>query len=190
MWQVEPPPPLLFTVKLAALLAVPPTDTVTFTAPAATLGTVTVSEVAVAAVTVLAADPNVTVFAFAVVLKFVPVMVMDAPGSAEVGLIEVMVGAVEPLLFTVKLAALLAVPPTDTVTFTAPAAMLGTVTVSEVAVAAVTVPAADPNVTVFAFAVVLKFEPVMVTDAPGRAEVGLIEVMVGAVEPPPPPSAN
>jgi len=87
---------------------------------------------------------------------------------------------------TVKLTALLATPLTETVTFTPPAAILGTVTVSEVVVAAVTVPVADPKVTVFAFAVVLKLVPAMVIDAPGAADAGLIELMVGALEPPPP----
>src|SRR5579864_1232706 len=97
MWQdPPPPPPLPATVKLTALLATPPTDTVTFTAPAATLGTVTVREVAAAAVTVPVADPKLTVFAFAVVLKFVPVMVIEAPGAADAGVIDVMAGADEP----------------------------------------------------------------------------------------------
>ena len=86
---------------------------------------------------------------------------------------------------TVKLTALLVTPLTETVTFTAPAAILGTVTLSEVELAAVTMPVAVPNLTVLAFAVALKFVPVMVMDAPGAADVGLIELMVGAVEPPP-----
>src|SRR5262249_46611163 len=87
---------------------------------------------------------------------------------------------------TVKLTALLALPLTETVTLTAPAAILGTVTFSEVAVAVVTVPVADPKFTVLAFAVVLKFVPAIVIEAPGAADVGVIEVIVGADEPPPP----
>src|SRR5215471_7303119 len=176
----EPPPPLLLIVKFAALLVLPASDTVTLTLPPGMFGTVTVREVAVAAVTVPPAVPKLTVLAMAVVLKFVPVMVIDAPGSAEAGLIDVMVGAGGPLLLTVKFAALLVLPPTETVTLTLPAGMFGTVTVREVAVAAVTVPPAVPKFTVLALAVALKFVPVMVIDAPGSAEAGLIDVMVGA----------
>lgn len=184
------PFPAVVTVKLTELLALPPTDTVTLTAPAAILGTVTVREVAVAAVTVAVAEPNVTVLAFAVVLKFVPVMVTDVPGVAEFGLMDVIVGADEPPPLTVKLMALLAEPPTETVTLTVPAATLGTVTVREVVVAAVTVAVAEPKLTVLELAVVLKFVPLMVTDAPAAADVGLIDVIVGAVEPPEPPNWN
>src|SRR5882672_5909613 len=96
MWQPPPPPFPPVTVKLTALLALPATETVTFTAPAAILGTVTVREVAPAALTVAVADPNVTVLALAVALKFVPVIVTDAPGAAEAGLIALMVGAGPP----------------------------------------------------------------------------------------------
>src|SRR5215470_15751621 len=88
----------------------------------------------------------------------VMVLLPDAPCATErvAGLaVKEKSGGGVPV--TVKLTALLATPLTETVTFTAPAAMFGTVTVSDVALAAVTVPVADPNATVFAFAVALKF---------------------------------
>ena len=59
-------------------------------------GTVTVREVAEAAVTVAAVPPeppNLTVFEAGVVWKFVPVMVMLPPMSPAVGVNEVIVGA-------------------------------------------------------------------------------------------------
>ena len=64
----------------------PPVETYTAPLAGALFGTVTVSCVAVAAVTVAAVPPeppSLTVFDAAVVLKFVPVIVIDAPRSAE-----------------------------------------------------------------------------------------------------------
>jgi len=188
---VTPPVPVApVTVKLTALLVFPATATVTFTTPAAILGTVTCSEVAVAAVTVAIVVPKETVLAFAVVLKFVPVIVIEVPGAPDVGASDVMVGVGVATPVTVKLTALLVFPATATVTFTAPAAMLGTVTLSAVPVAEVTVAAVEPNVTVLALAVVLKFVPAIVTDAPAAADAGVMELMVGAGVTVPPPRGN
>ena len=58
---------------------------------------------------------------------------------------------------------------------------MGTVTVTLVAVAFVTMARVAPKNTILLAAVVLKPEPVSVTASPGLAEVGLKEVMVGLV---------
>lgn len=188
---VTPPVPVVpVTVKLAALLVFPATATVTFTTPATILGTVACSEVAVAEVTVAVAVPKDTVLAFAVVLKLIPVIVIEAPGAPDVGVRDVMLGVGVTTPVTVKLTTLLVLPATITVTFTAPAAMLGTVTLSEVAVAEVTVAAVEPNVTVLALAVVLKFVPAIVTEAPAAADAGVTELMVGVGVTVPPPRGN
>lgn len=55
-------------------------------------GTVTVNDVAVAAVTVAFAAPKYTILFAAVVLKLVPVIVTDVPIVPEAGENEVMVG--------------------------------------------------------------------------------------------------
>lgn len=68
--------------------------------------------------------PNFTVLVPCVVPKFVPVMLTDVPEVPEVGLSEVICGAVA--LVTEKVEPLLTLPFTVTVTLTAPAAMLGT----------------------------------------------------------------
>ena len=136
------------------------------------------------------AEPNVTTLALVVVLKFVPVIVTVVPGVPDTGLIEVMVGVGVVAVVAVKLTALLDFPETVTVTFTAPAVMLGTVTLNEVAVADVTVAAVEPKITVLLPAVVLKFVPVMVTAVPGEPEVGLIALMVGAGTDTVPPRGN
>ena len=61
-------------------------------AKVAPVGTVTVSCVAVAAVTVAAVAPKITMLLAGVVLKPVPVMVSVVPVAPEVGVKEVMVG--------------------------------------------------------------------------------------------------
>ena len=69
--------------------------TVAFTAivsSVATHGTVTVSVLTVAEVTVALAPPIVTVLSATVGLKLRPVRVADAPGTSGEGLIEVMAG--------------------------------------------------------------------------------------------------
>ena len=147
-------------------------------------GTVTVSEVAVAAVTVAAVPPeppNLTVLDAAVVLKFVPVIVTDEPMSPFVGENDETVGAdtvkllpdvTVPFVFETKIVFDAAMPP-------------GTVTVMVVVVAAVTVaavPPEPPNLTVFCVsgAPARKLVPVTVTEEPMLPLVGAKLVMVGA----------
>ena len=59
----------------------------------APVGTVTVSDDALAAVTVAFTAPKYTILLAGVVLKFVPEIVTDMPIAPEVGLKDVMVGA-------------------------------------------------------------------------------------------------
>lgn len=76
------------------MLLVPPTLTVTLTAPTERLlGTVTVIDVLDHDITVACVEPKLTVLDPCDAPKFVPVMVMDDPGAPEVGLMELMVGA-------------------------------------------------------------------------------------------------
>jgi hypothetical protein len=121
------------------------------------------------------------------VLKFVPVMVTVVPNVPELGEKEIIVGTGPQL--TTKLFELLTDPP-DVVTEILPViALVGTVTVIEVAVlettTAVTVVRSKPsgvsalNFTVLFAGVVLKFVPVMVTVVPTGPEVGVKDVMVG-----------
>ena len=91
---------------------------------------------------------------------------------------------VQVLLVTVKPAELLLEPDTVTVTFTAPAARLdGTVAVMDEADHEVTAALVPPKLTVLDPCDDPKFEPLMVTDDPAAPEVGLREVMLGAVVP-------
>jgi hypothetical protein len=101
----------------------------------------------------------------------VPVMVTGVPGIPLVGLKFVIVGAPVPLV-TVKGDELVAIPE-GAVTVTAPVvAPLGTVTVSWVALADVTVAAVPLNVTVFWLVVAPKPVPVIVTAVPIGPLVG------------------
>jgi hypothetical protein len=130
---------------------------VTETGPVvAPVGTATVSDVAVAVVTVARVPLNLTVLFAGVALKFDPVMLTVVPGQPEVGIMLVTVGA-----GTEKLTVDTAVPPV-VVTETGPVvAPLGTTTVSEVSVAAVTVAVVPLKLTVLFAGAVLKFDPVM-----------------------------
>lgn len=91
-----------------------PPEVATEIAPVVALpGTVTVSELAVAAVTVaLMPPPNKTMLLAGVVLKLVPVMVTVVPAAPEVGVNPVIVGATlaGPPVPTVKTPAEIAVP--------------------------------------------------------------------------------
>jgi hypothetical protein len=105
--------------------------------------------------------------------KFVPVMVTVAPDVPLIGLKLVIEGVAE------KSAAL--VPdklPTCTVIFPV-VALLGSVTVKLVAVAAVTVAVAPLKATTFSDAVVEKLLPVIVTTVPAVPLVGENETMEG-----------
>jgi hypothetical protein len=165
--------------KSVALVAdKPPTCMVIFPV-VALLGSVTVKLVAVAAVTVAVAPLNFTSFCDEVVEKLVPVMVTTVPAVPEVGVNETMEGA----RFTVKSVVLVAVCP-FTITLILPVdAPVGTVVVSEVAVAAVTVALIAPNFTWLLARVALKLFPLMVTVAPISPLVGVKLEMLGAGDP-------
>ena len=77
---------------LTVLVGVPLTVACTGRLPDEMHGTVTVSAVAVAAVTVTGAPPMVTVLSARVVLNWLPFRVADDPGTIGDGLIELMVG--------------------------------------------------------------------------------------------------
>jgi hypothetical protein len=167
------------TTKLLVDVAVTPSTATAINPEVAPDGTVTVSDVAVAAVTVAAMPLMVTTLSASVVLKFVPVIIMVAP-MAPLPVKLAMVGAVLPSVITVKSAAEVAILLfTVTVIFPVVVAPEGTVTVSCVAVAFVTVATVPLTVTVLLDNVALKFVPVMTTVEPTAALVGVKLVMVG-----------
>src|SRR5206468_2669265 len=101
------------TVKLTPLLATPATVTTTLPV-AAPLGTGTTMLVALQLVGTAAVPLNVTVLVPCVAPKFAPAIVTEAPANPDVGFRLVMFG---DGTVTVKLAPLLATPPTVTTTF-------------------------------------------------------------------------
>lgn len=108
-------------------------------------------------------------------LNLVPVIVTDAPTGPLVGLKLLIVGGV----VTVKLLLLVAVLPL-TVTAIAPdVAPDGTVTISFVVLAEVTVADVPLNLTALLVLVELKFVPLIVTEVPAGPLVGLKLEMVG-----------
>ena len=100
-------------MKLAPLLATPPTVTTTFPV-VAPLGTGAMMLVALQLVGVAAVPLNFTVLVPCVAPKLTPVIVTDVPRTPDVGLRLVMLGGGT---VTVKLTPLLATPPTVTTTF-------------------------------------------------------------------------
>jgi hypothetical protein len=168
------------TVKFTPLLATPPTVTTTFpvVAPA---GTGVTMLVALQLVGVAAIPLNLTVLVPCVAPKFVPVTVIEAPSTPDVGLRLVMLGGGT---VTAKLTPMLATPPTVTTTLPV-VAPVGTVTTRLVALQVVTVATVPLNVTVLVLCVAPKFAPVIVTDDPIAPEVGLKLVIpgVGSVSP-------
>ena len=162
-------------VKLPVLVPVTP-FTVTEIGPVDTPdGTVAVILVAVAAVTV-AATPlkNSTSLLPIVVLKFVPVITIEAPTAALLGLKLEMVG-----VGTIKFAELVPVIPL-TVTDIGPAvAPKGTEVVMLEVEEAVTTAVVPLNFTVFSEGVLLKLEPVIVTGVPKLPMVGVNTVIDG-----------
>jgi hypothetical protein len=140
----------------------------------APVGTVVVMLVAVQAVAVAVVPLNLTVLVPCVDPKLVPVMVTDAPTAPEVSERLVMPGAET----TVKLLPLLDAP--DTVTTTFPlVAPLGTVAAMLVALQLVAVAVVPLNLTVLVPWVAPKFVPLIVTDAPTAALVGVRVEIVG-----------
>src|SRR3989442_1019788 len=161
------------TVKLVALVAVPP-GVVTLIAPlVAPLGTVAVICVSEFTVKEAAAPLNATAVAPA---KCEPLIVTPAPTGPLAGLKEESLGA-EGATATVKLVALVAVPP-GVVTLIAPlVAPLGTVAVICVSEFTVKEAAAPLNATAVA---PVKCEPLIVTPAPTGPLAGLNELIIGA----------
>ena len=100
-------------MKLAPLLATPPTVTTTFPV-VAPLGTGAMMLVALQLVGVAAVPLNFTVLVPCVAPKLTPLIVTDVPRTPDVGLRLVMLGGGT---VTVKLTPLLATPPTVTTTF-------------------------------------------------------------------------
>lgn len=143
---------------------------------AAPVGTVTVRDVAEEAVTLATVPLNLTVLLPGVELKLVPVMVTLVPALPDKGVNEVMVG---PGRVTVKSLAEAAVLPRRLTVIFPVVASAGTVTVSDVEVAFVTVAAVPLNLTTWSEGVVLKLVPVMVTLAPTGPDTGLKEVIAG-----------
>src|SRR5258706_5279638 len=161
-------------MKLTPLLAIPPTVTTTLPV-VAPLGTATAMLVAFQFAGVPLVPLNVTVLVPCVEPKFVPVMVTAVPTTPEVGFRLVMFGAG---VLTVKLALLLAIPPTVTTTLPV-VAPLGTVTAMLVAFQFAGVALVPLNVTVLVACVEPKFVPVMVTAVPTNPDVGFRLVMFG-----------
>jgi hypothetical protein len=162
------------SVKLDPLVTVTPL-TVTEIGPlVAPAGTITVSVVEVAPVTVAATPLNCTVLFAGVVLKLVPVIVTVAPTAPLVGVKLDIVGVPG----TVNIPVLVTVTPLSVTEIGPVEAPGGTVTVRVVAEAPVTGALIPLNSTTLLLGVVLKFVPVIVTDAPTAPVVGLNPVIV------------
>ena len=155
-----------------ASVAVPP-GAVTLTLPLVPLATTAVMEVALTTLNEVAAvPPKLTAVA---PVKLVPVIFTVSPLVADVGVNELMTGArinVNPES--------VAVPP-GVVTLTFPLVPLATTAVMEVALTTLNeVAAVPPKLTAVA---PVKLVPVIVTVAPGPAEVGVNEVMAVGIAP-------
>lgn len=145
---------------------------------------VTVKAVAVAAVTVPTAPLlKVTTFSAAVVLKFVPAIVIVAALAARLALLEVTVGAVP---FETTFATLTAVPldrelvVTDALRTPTAVGFVVMVMVSSVAVAAATVPTGPPaKVTVLLVRTGSKPNPLMTSAEPFSAKLVSAAVTTG-----------
>src|SRR5438445_5978851 len=161
---------LAVTVKLLALVAVPP-GVVTLSGPVvAPLGTVAEIEVEEVAVKLALVPLNRTAEA---PVKFVPVIVTGVPTGPLVGVKLVIVGAG----MTVKLFVLVAVPP-GVVTLSGPVvAPLGTVAEIEVEEVPAKLALVPLNRTAEA---PVRFVPVIVTGVPTGPLVGVKLVIVGA----------
>jgi len=171
---IEEPVPLE-TVKLAPLLATPPTVTTTLPV-VAPVGTETTTVVALQLVGGAVVPLKVTVLVPCVAAKFVPAIVTDAPTNPDVGFRLVMLG---PGTVTVKFTPLLATPPTVTMTLPV-VAPVGTGTTTVVALQLVGVAVAPLNFTVLVPCVAPKFAPAIVTDPPINPDVGFRLVILGA----------
>ena len=161
-------------VKTTPLLAWPATVTIT--------GPVVAPEGAGTTILLLLQDVgvaetplNVTVLVPCVASKFAPVMVTDVPAGPAVGVRVLIVGVGTK---TVKLTPLLFTPLANTTTFPV-VAPDGTVAVMLPAAQFVTVAVVPLKVTLPLPCDDPKFDPVIVTDAPTKPEVGERLVMLG-----------
>ncbi len=163
------------TVKFAALLGKPPTVTTTgpVVAPAGTGMVMPVSIQLFVFCRDAAVPLNVTVSPVTKVPKFVPRIETDVPAGPNVGLRFVIVGV------TVKGTELLSTPFTTTRTFPV-VAPNGTGTTMLVELQLVGVAGVTLNLTELVPCDAPKFVPVIVTNVPTRAALGLTLVMVGA----------
>ena len=159
------------TVNKTRLLPIPLTITMTLpvVAPAGTGATMVVS---LQLVGVAVDAPKVTALVPCVAPKLVPVIVTDVPTGPDVGEMLVMFGA------TLKATPLLAKPLTVTTTLPE-VAPLGTGTTMFVALQLVGVAATPLKVTLLFPCEAPKFVPVMATEVPKGAKVGLRLVMLG-----------
>ena len=159
------------TVKLKLLLAKPPA--VTTSGPVvAPDGTSTAAPVSIQLCIVAGVPLNVTVSPGTRFPKFVPGIDMESPTAPKGGLTFVIVGV------TVNGTKLLATPLTSMYAFPL-VAPTGTGTVMLVALQFVGVAGVRLKVTVLVPCVAPKFVPVMVTEVPTRAALGLMFVMLG-----------
>src|SRR5208337_358295 len=168
------------TVNATPPLVPPDVVTVTLFDPVAALApivNVAVICVALTTVTLLTVIPLLPGLTVAPLMKFVPVRVTGtaAPCAPLLGLTPVSVGTDA---VTVNATPLLATPPTFTTTFPL-VAPLGTVTVMLVALQLVAVAAVPLNVTVLPCWLAPKLLPLITTEAPTAAELGLIPLITG-----------
>ena len=159
------------TVNKTRLLPIPLTITMTLpvVAPAGTGATMVVL---LQLVGVAVFGPKVTLLVPCVTPKLVPVIVTEVPMGPDVGEMLVMLGA------TPKATPLLAKPLTVTTTLPV-VAPFGTGAVMLVVLQLVGVAATPLKVTVLVPCEAPKFDPVMVTEAPKVAKVGLRLVILG-----------
>jgi hypothetical protein len=159
------------TVKLVALVAVPPASTTVIGPVVAPVGTVAVICVAELVTGATAAIP--LNFTDVTVTKPVPVMTTLVPTGPLVGVNDVMLVAAAP---TVKLVALVAVPPESTTVIGPVVAPVGTIAVMDVAELVTGETAATPlNLT---DVTPTKPVPVMATLVPTGPLVGVNDVML------------
>jgi hypothetical protein len=165
----------IITVKLEPLLATPPAATTTLPV-VARAGTKTVMLVALHAMGIPAVPLNVTELVPCAEPKFAPAIVTDVPIKPEVGFKLMTLGAGT---ITVKLAPMLATPPTVTATLpvVAPAGTAAVILVSLQLVGVAVVPL---KVTALAPCAAPKLVPEIVTAIPLMPELGFRLVILGA----------
>jgi hypothetical protein len=174
----------MLTVKLAALVAVPPgvvTLILPVVAPVGTVAVICVAEFTVNDVAVVVLNFTELVVK-PVPLKFVPVILTDVPTGPKVGVNEVIVGA-GTTAKSVALVAVVVVLKVFVTLILPVVAPVGTVAVIDVAEFSVKVAFVLLNLTAV---VQPKFVPVMVTLVPMGPLVGVKLVMVGAAGRPAP----